>query len=83
MRLYSTIKLTLGLTVLISVLSGCASALCDAQTDRAVDPLQQESERIRCERQVEDAIAEHESKQDRDNKAQLKASMDKHLKSKT
>ena len=74
--------LFIGLTILISSLSGCASALCDAQTDSAIDPLQQESERIRCERQVENVIDEHQSKRERDNEEQLKASMNKHLKPK-
>lgn len=80
-QLFKT-KRALGLVILVSTVSGCASALCDAQTDRAIDPLQQESERVRCERLVEDAMAEHKSERERDNEAQLKASMSKYLKAK-
>ena len=64
----------------LSNLSGCASALCDAQTDHATNPLQRENTRLECERQVMSAMSEHERKQQAESDAQFKAHMDKHLK---
>ena len=72
----------LGLFILFGLtnLSGCASALCDAQTDHATNPLQRENTRLECERQVMSAMDEHERKQQAESDAQFKAHMDKHLK---
>ncbi|MCG9739987.1 hypothetical protein L1D32_17625 [Shewanella insulae] len=76
----STIKHTfVGLFALAS-LSGCASALCGAQTDHATNPLQRENNRLECERQVMSAMDEHERKQKRESDELLKAYLDKHLK---
>ncbi|QYJ93772.1 hypothetical protein [Shewanella spartinae] len=79
MTIISAIKHTfVGLFALAS-LSGCASALCDAQTDHATNPLQRENNRLECQRQVMNAMDEHERKKRKESDAQLKAYLDKHL----
>ncbi|MCG9698420.1 hypothetical protein [Shewanella sp. Isolate11] len=67
----------------LTQLSACSHLLCQAQTDRAPDPQQQDAENRRCIAQMEKNIADDKRQQQRENQALLQASMDKHLKQKS
>ncbi|ASJ98463.1 hypothetical protein [Shewanella marisflavi] len=76
----SAVKRTFVGLLALSGLSGCANALCGAQTDHATNPLQRENTRLECERQVMNAIDEKERQEQKENDALFKAHMEKHTK---